>query len=363
MTGMSCPRTAEHDVVVRVQAAAFTRGELDWAATWTDRAGRGRTPGAGHELSGVVVEPGYATTGLSPGQPVFGLADRTRNDTLAEYTAVEARGLAPPPAAIAHTAAAAPRITGPAARQGAFDHGRLARGHTFLLHGAVGGVGSIAVQRVRKADARVVGAGRDRARALGIDTAAARRSTLRLRSRQAHPGQNDHPPHERLNRRPLMMGIRITGGLLAVATLTAATACSTSGRPTHARGTTAVVASPAAMASNRPTETVTQLLQQALPNVKGKTFTSEIVDFPPKARAVPHRHGQAFVYAYVLEGTVRSQLAGRPVTTYHQGDNWVEPPGAHHLLTENTSPTERARLLVVFVSNTGDKLKIDDQAS
>jgi len=51
------------------------------------------------------------------------------------------------------------------------------------------------------------------------------------------------------------------------------------------------------------------------------------------------------------------------VTTYHQGDNWVEPPGAHHLLTENTSPTERARLLVVFVSNTGDKLKIDDQAS
>ncbi|WP_236570293.1 cupin domain-containing protein [Streptomyces mexicanus] len=117
------------------------------------------------------------------------------------------------------------------------------------------------------------------------------------------------------------------------------------------------------MASNRPTETVTQLLQQALPNVKGKTFTSEIVDFPPKARAVPHRHGQAFVYAYVLEGTVRSQLAGRPVTTYHQGDNWVEPPGAHHLLTENTSPTERARLLVVFVSNTGDKLKIDDQAS
>lgn len=160
-----------------------------------------------------------------------------------------------------------------------------------------------------------------------------------------------------------MIGMRIATGFLAVATLTAATACSTSDQPTHARGTTAAMASPAARASTRPTETLKPLLQQALPNVKGKTFTSAIVDFPPNASALPHRHGQAFVYAYVLEGTVRSQLAGKPATTYHQGENWVEQPGAHHVLTENTSPTERARLLVVFVSNTGEKLKVDDQAS
>jgi NADPH:quinone reductase-like Zn-dependent oxidoreductase len=48
----------------------------------------------GHELSGVVVELEYGTTGLSVGQRVFGLADWTRNGTLAEYTAVEARNLA-----------------------------------------------------------------------------------------------------------------------------------------------------------------------------------------------------------------------------------------------------------------------------
>ncbi|HVH30590.1 MAG TPA: hypothetical protein VNA31_02840 [bacterium] len=47
--------------------------------------------------------------------------------------------------------------------------------------------------------------------------------------------------------------------------------------------------------------------------------------------------------------------------TYHQGQNWVEPPGSHHLLTENTSPTKPAKLLVVFISNTGAKLKINDQ--
>jgi quercetin dioxygenase-like cupin family protein len=57
----------------------------------------------------------------------------------------------------------------------------------------------------------------------------------------------------------------------------------------------------------------------------------------------------------VLEGTVRSQLAGQPVRTYHQGQNWVEPPGAHHLLTDNTSPTKPAKLLVIFIANTGTK--------
>ncbi|MFJ8363558.1 cupin domain-containing protein [Streptomyces sp. NPDC093984] len=160
-----------------------------------------------------------------------------------------------------------------------------------------------------------------------------------------------------------MIEMRIAGGLLAVATLAAATACSTSNQTAHAKRPTAAVASPAAMASTRPAETPEPLLQQALPNVKGKTFTSMIVDFPPNARAMPHRHGQAFVYAYVLEGTVRSQLDGKPVSTYHQGQNWVEQPGAHHVLTENTSPTERARLLVVYVSNTGEKLKVDDPKS
>ncbi|WP_432873482.1 cupin domain-containing protein [Microbispora rosea] len=151
--------------------------------------------------------------------------------------------------------------------------------------------------------------------------------------------------------------MQIIGGLLAVATLTTATPPSPSDQPTPA------TTPPAAVASRNPTETLTPLLRQSLPNVKGKTFTSAIVDFPPGARARPHRHGKAFVYAYVLEGSVRSGLAGKPARTYHQGENWVEQPGAHHVLTENTNRTERARLLVVFVSDTGDKLKVDDPTS
>ena len=153
-----------------------------------------------------------------------------------------------------------------------------------------------------------------------------------------------------------MIGMRIAAGLLAVTTLAGATAC--------AADQSAAAPTPAPTATSAaPSETLTPLLQQALPDVADKTFTSAIVEFPPGARATPHRHGAALVYAYVLEGTVRSQLDDDPVTTYRQGENWIEQPGAHHVLTENTSPTDPAKLLVVFVANTGDKLKVDDPHS
>jgi len=172
---MPYPHAAENDVIVRVYAAGFTPGELDWPGTWTDRAGRDRTPSVpGHELSGVVVGLGYGTTGLSVGQRVFGMADWTRNGSLAEYAAVEARNLAPLPADIDHTVAAALPISGLTAWQGLFDHGRLTTGQTVLIHGAAGGVGSIAVQLARAAGARVIGTGRsadrDPALALGVDS-------------------------------------------------------------------------------------------------------------------------------------------------------------------------------------------------
>lgn len=170
---MPYPHAAENDVIVRVHAAGFTPGELDWPATWTDRAGRDRTPTIpGHEVSGVVVELGYGTTGLTVGERVFGLTDWARNGTLAEYVAVEARNLAPLPADIDHIMAAAVPISGLTARQGLFDHARLTTGQTVLVHGAAGGVGSIAVQLARQAGAHVIGTGRVEDRDVVLDLGA-----------------------------------------------------------------------------------------------------------------------------------------------------------------------------------------------
>ena len=174
LTNLPYPHASENDVIVRVHAAGFTPGELAWAGTWTDRSGRDRTPSVpGHEVSGVVAELGYGTTGLTVGQRVFGLADWTRNGTLAEYVAIEARNLAPLPAGVDHTVAAGAVISGLTAWQALFDHAHLLAGQTALIHGAAGGVGSIAVQLARQAGSRVIGTGRaadrDRALSLGVE--------------------------------------------------------------------------------------------------------------------------------------------------------------------------------------------------
>ena len=161
LSEMPYPHLAENDVVVRVHAAGFTLGELTWPGTWTDRTGRDRAPSVpGHEVSGVVAELGFGTTGLTVGQRVFGLTDWARNGSLAEYVAVEARNLAPLPADVGHAAAAATVISGLTAWQALFIHARIEAGQTVLVHGAAGGVGTMAIQLACEAGARVVGTGR-----------------------------------------------------------------------------------------------------------------------------------------------------------------------------------------------------------
>src|SRR6266853_5797874 len=146
------PQAAINDVVVQVHASGFTSGELTWPSTWTDRLDRDRTPSIpGQELAGVVTALGYGTTGLSVGQRVFGLTDSYRGGTLAEYVAVEARNLAPLPGDVDFTVGASVAMPGLTAWQGLFDHGRLQAGHSVLVHGAAGSVGSMVTQLAREA--------------------------------------------------------------------------------------------------------------------------------------------------------------------------------------------------------------------
>jgi NADPH:quinone reductase-like Zn-dependent oxidoreductase len=164
------PYAGENDVIVEVHAAGFTWTELAWPSTWTDRRGRDRTPSIpGHDLAGVVSAVGYGTTGLTVGQRVFGITEWTRDGTLAEYTAVDARHLAPLHADVAFTVAASLPISGLTAWQGLFDHGRLQTGQSVLVHGAGGAVGRMATQLAREAGAYVVGTGRAADRPSALD--------------------------------------------------------------------------------------------------------------------------------------------------------------------------------------------------
>jgi NADPH:quinone reductase-like Zn-dependent oxidoreductase len=149
------------DALVRVHAASFTPTELGWPSTWTDRLGRERTPVIpAHEVAGEVVALGFGTSGVEVGQQVFGLTDWYRDGAAAEYVAVEARNLAPKPATIDHVQAAAVPLAGLTAWQALFDHGRLQAGQAVLVHGAAGGVGTVAVQLANAAGAQVIATGR-----------------------------------------------------------------------------------------------------------------------------------------------------------------------------------------------------------
>jgi NADPH:quinone reductase-like Zn-dependent oxidoreductase len=164
------PEATGNDVVVQVHASGFTPGELTWPGTWTDRLGRDRTPSIpGHEVAGVVAALGYGTRGLSVGQRVFGLADWTRDGTLAEYVAIEARNLAPLPGDVEFTVAASLPISGLTAWQGLFVHGRFEVGQSVLVHGSAGGVGSMVTQLAREAGAYVIGTGRAADRQTSLD--------------------------------------------------------------------------------------------------------------------------------------------------------------------------------------------------
>ena len=107
---------------------------------------------------------------------------------------------------------------------------------------------------------------------------------------------------------------------------------------------------------------VTVVFNHALPNVPGKSMKGVLVEYGPGGSSRSHRHpASAFIYATVLEGAIRSQVNDSPEKVYRAGDSWVEQPGDHHRVSANASDTEPAKLLAVFVVDTGEtKIVIDD---
>jgi quercetin dioxygenase-like cupin family protein len=96
--------------------------------------------------------------------------------------------------------------------------------------------------------------------------------------------------------------------------------------------------------------TQTPLAAESLSEIPGKKLTAVIVDFAPGAKSKPHRHG-GFIFAYVLSGAIRSQLTGGATAVYEAGEHFIEPDGSEHLVSENASSTEPARLLAISVGD------------
>jgi NADPH:quinone reductase-like Zn-dependent oxidoreductase len=185
------PKPMFGDVLVKVAACGITHNELDWPI-WTCRAGHQRTSVIpGHEVSGVVAALGFGTGWFDVGDEVFGLTDQLRDGAAAEYVAVEARNVAAKPQTLDHVHAAAVPRAGLTAWQGLFDHGKLVKGQTVVIHGAGGAVGSMAVQLARWAGAEVIGTGRSHSRALATELGADRYIALDTDRLEDVAGQAD----------------------------------------------------------------------------------------------------------------------------------------------------------------------------
>jgi quercetin dioxygenase-like cupin family protein len=111
----------------------------------------------------------------------------------------------------------------------------------------------------------------------------------------------------------------------------------------------------AATSAHTPGDAVTPNFSHAITNIPGKSLVAVEVSYPPGGASLPHSHAKsAFIYAYVVSGAIESQVDNQPARIYTAGQSFYEEPGAHHRISRNASKSEPAKLLAVFIVDTGD---------
>lgn len=143
------------EVLVQVKAAGINPGEAKirqgllhsrWPATFPS--------GEGSDLAGVVAETGPGVTGFAEGDEVLGYTDNRASH--AEFVLAEAQNLTAKPPGVPWEAAGALSVAG-ATAYAAVRAVALDSGDTLVVAGAAGGVGCVAVQLARLAEATVIG--------------------------------------------------------------------------------------------------------------------------------------------------------------------------------------------------------------
>ncbi|MGF6200327.1 cupin domain-containing protein [Pseudomonas laurylsulfatiphila] len=118
----------------------------------------------------------------------------------------------------------------------------------------------------------------------------------------------------------------------------------------------AMIVSASAFAHD-PSEKVTVLQDQMLKNAPGKKALMIEVDYQPGQSSIAHKH-DGTAMAYVLSGSITSQVKGEQAVTYKAGEYWYEPAGSEHLVSKNASTTKPAKLLVFMVLAPDEKVLI-----
>jgi NADPH:quinone reductase-like Zn-dependent oxidoreductase len=155
------PVPHDHEVLVRVHAAGVN--PFDWYAVegYVNQYVRFSLPAVlGRDVSGVVAAVGAEVQDFAVGDAVYGQTDPVSHGTFADYTAIDSSRLAKKSEHLNHIETASLPNVMLAAWNGVLsaDSGAdLQAGQTILIHGAAGGIGSIAVQLAKWRGARVLG--------------------------------------------------------------------------------------------------------------------------------------------------------------------------------------------------------------
>lgn len=120
---------------------------------------------------------------------------------------------------------------------------------------------------------------------------------------------------------------------------------------------------PFVVKAESPNRITRQLLaKEALSNIPDHNLTAVTVQLEPGVTVPIHTHS-GFVFVFVLEGTLVSQLNNNEMIEYNVGESWVEPPGTIHSLIQNPSQTAKAKFLAVFVAREDAKLTIMENSA
>lgn len=93
----------------------------------------------------------------------------------------------------------------------------------------------------------------------------------------------------------------------------------------------------------------------AIPNIPGKSLIAVEASYPPGGASLPHTHAKsAFIYAYVVSGSIASKVNDGPERVYKAGEAFFEEPGSRHPASRNASKTKPAKLLAIFVVDSND---------
>ncbi len=166
------PAPSAGQVLVRVQAASVNPIDYKLASgVFKERMPLQFPWIPGGDFAGVVEALGRGVTTTQRGEAVYG--DTPGGGAYAEFVAAPAGMVAPRPRRLSPVEAASVPLAGQTAWQGLFDHGRLERGQSVLIHAAAGGVGTFAVQLAHWKGARVLAtasaANSEYIRSLGAD--------------------------------------------------------------------------------------------------------------------------------------------------------------------------------------------------